>query len=88
MADRSAMTFDQYSAAMAVVVEATRALLRIPTDQLQGFLADLDMLGPVLDPTGYRDGMADVHDQQRLVDAAHALRQVAVDIREREGVSP
>lgn len=83
------MSAAEYTDTLDVVTGLVRSLLLIPADRMLTTLARIETVAPILDPTAYRNGgMINLDDQRRLIQAVDQLREVAIEIREREGVSP
>jgi hypothetical protein len=77
-ADTEPMTDAEYRAGMALVTFGVRILLTAPVDRLRHNLAQVETLGPLVEPTAYLRGGADrLREQRELLDAVDRLVAVA-----------
>jgi hypothetical protein len=72
------MSPDEYSCAIGLVMNAARIALVVPSEtvaQLRQAIEVAEVLGPVVDPTLYRQRMHDLSTQRQVVDAFAAFRK-------------
>jgi hypothetical protein len=75
---------DQYVPLLDLLMANIRVVQLLPLAEMADVNEQMQALGPVLDPTRYRDGGGrNLHDQRRIIDAALALRNVLDDITNR-----
>jgi hypothetical protein len=77
----------EYEQSMEVLTSVCRMMSMLPIDALQDHLQQAQALGPVIDPTAYRDGgAARLQDQQDLLDAASGVIRAVRRIARRNGI--
>lgn len=75
----SRLSADVYRAGLDLITTAARQIALVPVKQMLDDLEHFDAVGPILQPTMYRDGGGDnLQDQRTLLRAARQL-QLAVD---------
>ncbi len=74
----------RYEENMNILVTVVRLLRNIDLDYLLDAIRYAEALGPIVQPTEYRDGgLAHLRDQRKLVNAAKEMRLVAEITAER-----
>lgn len=66
---------EEYVAEMSQLVMICRLVLRIDFAGLENTISKAHTVGPILDPTAYRDGMRNLKDQEQIVRAAKRFRE-------------
>lgn len=77
----------EYRMYMDQIGELAAILTRIPVDELLHIVDQSDALGPILEPTAYRDGGARrLEEQRRVLNAAKTLRDIALTLEVAQAV--
>lgn len=72
-----------YETALDCLTGLCRGINLLPLEHMQDQIAQMEAIGPVLEPTAYRDGGSrNPADQRRIIDAARALQVVCEEIRD------
>ena len=75
----SRLTAEQYRSGLDMVTMAARQIALVPVRQMLDDLEHFDTVGPILQPTMYRDGGGDNLQDQRMLLRAARMLQDAVD---------
>lgn len=74
-----------YETALECLQGLLRALNLLPLERMLAEVEQMQVLGPILDPTAYRDGGGrNLADQRRIIAAAKDLQVTCEQIRDRE----
>lgn len=69
--------YQEYPQLIDHLTTLVRPLLLLPLAEMASANEHMQALGPILQPTAYRDGGGtNLHEQRRVIDAALALRRV------------
>lgn len=71
------MTKDEYRQHLFTCIAAARLLSSVPIGEMLRAIALCDAVGPVLNPTLWRDGHEKMHEDRKLLEASLPLRDFA-----------
>lgn len=75
-----------YKQNLGLAMSLVRSLDVIPAREMLDDLERIDTLAPILYPTEYRDGMANIEPQRKLLRAIASLQAAVADLRAELGV--
>lgn len=77
-----------YEQQMNSLASLVGAIAKLDLDYLENCVSYAEALGPIVDPTAYRDGGGtNLQDQKKLVAAAQQLKKVVTDMQKRRSRS-